>query len=56
MAGDILDIKMGFFGLGKHLYVPMSVVQEVLAESVFISQPKERFESLGYYQIPTQLS
>jgi len=43
-------------GLGKHLYVPMSAVQEVLAESVFISHPKEEFESLGYYEKPAHLS
>jgi hypothetical protein len=53
---EILEVKTGLFGLGKHLYVPTSAVQEVLTESVFLSNPKEEFESLGYYQKPAHLS
>jgi hypothetical protein len=53
---EILEVKTGLLGLGKHLYVPMSAVQEVLTESVFLSRPKEEFESLGYYEKPAQLS
>jgi hypothetical protein len=53
---EILEVKTGLLGLGKHLYVPMSAVQEVLTESVFLSRPKEQFESLGYYEKPAQLS
>jgi len=53
---EILEVKTGLLGLGKHLYVPMSAVQEVLPESVFISRPKEEFESLGYYEKPAHLS
>ena len=29
---EILEVKTGLLGLGKHLYVPMSAVQEVLTE------------------------
>jgi hypothetical protein len=53
---EIVEIKTGLFGLGKHLYVPVSAVQEVLTESVFLSRPKEDFESLGYYEKPAHLS
>ena len=53
---EIVEVKTGLLGLGKHLYVPMSAVQEVLAESVFISHPKEELESLGYYEKPAHLS
>lgn len=53
---EILEVKTGLLGLGKHLYVPLSAVQEVLTDSVFISRPKEEFESLGYYEKPGQLS
>jgi hypothetical protein len=56
MPDDILEVKTGLLGLGKHLYVPLSAVQEVLPESVFLSRPKEDFESLGYYTKPTHLS
>jgi hypothetical protein len=53
---DILEVKTGLLGLGKRLYVPMSAVQEALAESLFLSSPKEQFESLGYYEKPAHLS
>jgi hypothetical protein len=53
---EVLEVKTGLLGLGKHLYVPMSAVQEVLTESVFLSHPKEEFKSLGYYEKPAQLS
>ena len=52
---EILEVKTGFLGLGKHLYVPVSDVQEVLRESIFLSRPKEDFESLGYHTKPTYL-
>ena len=53
---EILEVKTGLLGLGKRLYVPMSAVQEVLTESIFLSRPKEEFESLGYYEKPAHLS
>jgi hypothetical protein len=56
MPDDILEVKTGLLGLGKHLYVPVSAVQEVLPESVFLSRSKEELESLGYYEKPAQLS
>jgi hypothetical protein len=56
MPDDILEVKTGLLGLGKRLYVPMNAVQEVLPASVFLSRPKEEFESLGYYEKPPQLS
>ena len=46
---EILEVKTGFLGLGKHLYVPVSDVQEVLRESIFLSRPKYDFEALGYH-------
>ena len=53
---EILEVKTGLLGLGKRLYVPMGAVQEVLTESVFLSSPKEEFESRGYYEKPAHLS
>ena len=53
---EILEVKTGLLGLGKHLYVPLSAVQEALTESVFLARPKEEFESLGYYEKPAQLA
>jgi hypothetical protein len=56
MPEEILEIKTGFLGLGKRLYVPRSAVQEVLVESLFLSVPQDELEALGYYQKPVQLS
>lgn len=56
VAEEVLEIKTGFLGLGKRLYVPRSAVQEVLAESLFLSVPRHDLEGLGYYQKPVQLS
>jgi len=53
---EILEIKTGLLGLGKRLYVPMSAVQEVLTESIFLASPKEELESRGYYEKPAHLS
>jgi hypothetical protein len=53
---EILEVKTGLLGLGKRLYVPMSAVQEVLTESIFLSGSKEEFESRGYYEKPAHLS
>ena len=53
---ETLEVKTGLLGLGKRLYVPMSAVQEVLTESIFLTRPKEEFESLGYYEKPAHLS
>jgi hypothetical protein len=49
---EILEIKHGFLGLGKHYYVPISAVQEVLTDSVFLSKPHEAFGELGYEEKP----
>jgi hypothetical protein len=53
---EVMEVKTGLLGLGKHLYVPLSDVQEVLPESVYLSRPKEEFESRGYYTKPAQFS
>ena len=55
-SDEILEVKTGLLGLGKRLYVPVSAVQEVLAESVFLASPKEELESRGYYEKPAHLS
>ena len=34
----------------------LRLFQEVLAESIFLSSPKEEFESRGYYEKPAHLS
>src|SRR5437773_1687437 len=44
---EAIEVKSGFLGLGRHLYVPIGAVQEVLNNCVFLSKPKEVFDELG---------
>ena len=37
---EYIEVKSGFLGLGKHYYVPMSAVQEVLTDSIFLSKSR----------------
>jgi hypothetical protein len=41
---EILEVKTGLFGLGKHLYVPFSAIQDVTSGCVFINQPKDSLD------------
>jgi hypothetical protein len=52
---EIIEVKTGFLGLGKHLYIPVSAVQEVLTDSIFLSKSRESFEELGYETKPDNL-
>jgi hypothetical protein len=54
-TADIIEVKSGFFGLGKHYYIPASEVQEVLTDSVFLSKSREAFSELGYDEKPAHL-
>jgi hypothetical protein len=56
-SGDeILEVKTGFLGLGKHWYIPISDVQEVLTDSIFLSKSREAFKELGYENKPEHLA
>jgi hypothetical protein len=56
-AGDeLIEVKTGFLGLGKHLYIPMSAVQEVLTDSIFLSKSRESFSELGYEEKPAHFA
>jgi hypothetical protein len=53
---DVLEVKTGFLGLGKHLYIPMSAVREVIGDCVFLSaQSHDDVEHLGWDQKPSYL-
>jgi hypothetical protein len=53
---EFIEVKTGFLGLGKHLYIPISAVQEVLTDSIFLSKSRETFEELGYAEKPEHLA
>ena len=48
----MIEVKTGFLGLGSHLYIPFSAVQETLSDCVFVSKSKEEFERLGWQDKP----
>ncbi len=52
---EVLEVKTGFLGLGAHLYVPLSAVQEVLEGGVFLAKPKEAFAGAGWHDQPAHL-
>jgi hypothetical protein len=52
---DVIEVKTGFLGLGSHLYIPLSEVQDTLDDCVFISKPKHDFERLGWHDKPAYL-
>src|SRR5215211_1366593 len=49
---EVIEVKTGFLGLGSHLYVPMSAVQDVNSGCVFLSRRKDDFEGLGWHEKP----
>ena len=52
---DILEVKTGLFGLGKHLYVPFNAIQDVTSGCVFINQPKDDLDQQGWEVKPDYL-
>jgi hypothetical protein len=52
---DFIEVKTGFLGLGKHLYVPRREIQEVTQGCVFLGRAKDDLESLGWTTKPEHL-
>ena len=52
---EILEVKTGLFGLGKHLYIPFSAIHDVTSGCVFINEPKDRIEDQGWDTRPDYL-
>jgi hypothetical protein len=52
---DFIEVKTGFLGLGKHLYVPTREIKEVTQGCVFLGQAKDDLESLGWTTKPAHL-
>ena len=55
-SGDeLIEVKSGFLGLGKHYYVPFSAIQDVTTGCVFVNQPKDRIDDMGWDVRPDYL-
>jgi hypothetical protein len=44
---EVIEVKTGLFGLGKHLYVPPNAVDGVTDAGVILRHPKQEFHSVG---------
>ncbi len=53
---DIVEVKTGFLGLGKHLYIPLSAIQDATEGCLFLAQSCDDLDSLGWDQKPAYLS
>jgi len=53
---EFIEVKTGFLGFGKHLFIPISAVQEVLTDSIFLSKSRESFDELGYENKPAHFA
>jgi hypothetical protein len=52
---DVLEVKTGLMGLGKHYYVPFGAIQDVTTGCVFVKEPKERLADTGWDVKPDHL-
>jgi len=52
LEDGVIEVKTGFLGLGSHLYIPFSAVQETMSDAVFVSKSREEFERLGWHDKP----
>ncbi len=52
---EIVEVKTGFLGLGKHLYIPLSAIQDVTQGCVFLSHSRDDIERLGWQDKPAYL-
>ena len=52
---EVIEVKTGFLGLGSHLYIPISAIQDALADSIFLSKSRGEFEALGWHEKPPYL-
>jgi len=38
---EVIEVKTGFLGLGKHLFIPMGAVEDVTQSCVFLSKTSD---------------
>lgn len=52
---DVIEVKTGFLGLGKHLYVPLSAIREVTQACVFLGASRDDVRRLNWDVRPAYL-
>ena len=53
---DIIEVKTGLFGLGKHYYVPFGAIHDVTSGCVFLTKHHDDLDGLGWSTKPDYLS
>jgi hypothetical protein len=51
-GGDVVELKTGLFGLGRHLYVPRHAVRDVTEGGVFLTVTREEIDRNGWDRRP----
>jgi len=54
-TGDVVEVRTGLFGLGKHLFIPRSAVRDVTEGGVFVAASREEIQRHGWDQRPEAL-
>jgi hypothetical protein len=52
---EIIEAKTGLLGMGKHVYIPFSAIQDVTSGCVFINVPKDRIDDQSWDVKPDYL-
>jgi len=47
-AREIIEVKTGPFGMGKHLYVPATEVDAITDGGLVLKYPKHEFHEVGF--------
>jgi hypothetical protein len=56
VRSEIIEVKTGLLGLGKHLYAPPSAVDGVTEAGVMLRHAKQEFHNVGLDARPAELS
>jgi hypothetical protein len=54
-SDEIVEVKTGILGLGKHYYVPLGAVHDVTSGALFLSEGKDRVDEMGWDTRPDRL-
>jgi hypothetical protein len=52
---DIVEVKTGLLGLGKHYYIPMSAVRDVTDGGVFLVGGRDEIDLVSWQEKPAYL-
>lgn len=46
---EIIEVKTGFMGLGKRLYIPASAIHDNTQDCLFLSEPRDVLDQVGWH-------